>query len=80
MCQVLHTKVEDIRIHDFTDEDHPQLLDDDDKTIVDLGFTDSHKLLIESEILFPVCVRACVCICIYMCEIAVHLFIDSLFL
>lgn len=52
MCQVLHTKAEDLRIHDFADEDHPTLLEDEDKTILDLSFSDNHKLLIESEKLF----------------------------
>ena len=50
MCQVLHTKAEDIRIQDSTDEDHPQLLDDEDKTIVDLGFTDSHNYSLKVRI------------------------------
>lgn len=76
MCQVLHTKAEDIRIHDFTDEDHPQLLDDEDKTIVDLHFTDSHKLLVESENLLRLCV--CVCTCISV-KCGMHSFSDSLF-
>ena len=49
MCQVLHTKAEDLRIHNFTDEDRPELLEEDDKTISELGFSDNHKLLVESE-------------------------------
>lgn len=49
MCQVLHTKPDDLRIHSFTDEDHPDLLEEEEKTITELGFTDNHKLLIESK-------------------------------
>lgn len=50
MCHMLHTKAEDLRIHDFADEEHPELLEDEEKTIDELGFTDNHKLLIESEL------------------------------
>ena len=49
MCQVLHTKAEDLRIHNFADENHPELLEDEEKTITDLEFSDNHKLLIESK-------------------------------
>lgn len=52
MCQVLHTKAEDLRIYNFTEEDHPQFLEEEDKTIDDLGFADNHKLLIESKTVF----------------------------
>ena len=50
MCQMLHTKSEDIRIHNFADEEHPELLEDEEETIGHLGFEDNHKLLIESEL------------------------------
>ena len=49
MCQMLHTKTEDLRIHNFVDEEHPELLEDEEKTIDELGFSENHKLLIESE-------------------------------
>ena len=50
MCHMLHTKAEDLHIHDFADEEHPELLEDEEKTIDERGFTDNHKLLIESEL------------------------------
>ena len=49
MCQILHTKAEDLRIHNFVDEEHPELLEDEEKTIDELGFSENHKLLIESK-------------------------------
>ena len=59
MCQVLHTKAEDLRIHDFAEEEHPELLDDEEMTITDLNFSDNHKLLIESKIIDFVCIGCC---------------------
>ena len=50
MCQMLHTKAEDLRIHNFVDEEHPDLLEDEEKTIDELGFSENHKLLIESKV------------------------------
>ena len=68
MCQMLHTKAEDLRIHNFVDEEHPELLEDEEKTIDELGFTDNHKLLIESEIILLTagsCLLCCHGVCDY---------------
>ena len=62
MCQVLHTKAEDLRIHDFADEEHPLLLDDEEKTVSDLDFSDNHKLLIESKAACGLCVHRPFCL------------------
>ena len=48
MQQVLHVKQEDLRIYDATNEESPELLDDETKTVEDLGFKDGHKILVES--------------------------------
>ena len=53
MCErlqkVLHIKPEDLRIYDFSNEEHPELLDDEAKTIRELKFSDGHRLLVESK-------------------------------
>ena len=53
MCEqlqkVLHMKPEDLRIYDFKNEDQPELLEDEMKTIKELEFTDGYKLLVESK-------------------------------
>ena len=59
---MLHTKAEDLRIHDFAEEEHPELLDDEERTITDLNFSDNHKLLIESKIIdcrYITCIGCC---------------------
>ena len=42
-------KPEDLRIYDFKNEDQPELLEDEMKTIKELEFTDGYKLLVESK-------------------------------
>ena len=49
MQQVLHIKPEDLRIYNLTDEESPELLDDEDKTIEELSFKNGQKILIESK-------------------------------
>ena len=46
---VLHSKPEDLRLYDFSTEDQPDLMEDDDKTIEELGIQNGHKVLVESE-------------------------------
>ena len=47
--QVLRIKPEDLRIYDMTNEDVPELLDDEEKTVTDLNYREGQKILIESE-------------------------------
>ena len=47
--KVLHVKSEDLRLYDLSDEENPVLLDDENRTVNDLKFTDGQKLLVESE-------------------------------
>jgi ubiquitin carboxyl-terminal hydrolase 6/32 len=53
MCEflqrVLHAKQEDLRIYDLSNEDQPDLLDEESKTIEDLRFTDGSKILVETR-------------------------------
>ena len=46
---VLHTKPEDMRLYDLTDLESPELLDDEEKIVEELGFKDGHSLLVESK-------------------------------
>ena len=46
---MLHTKPEDLRLYDLKDIDSPELLDEEEKTVEEMGFKDGHSLLVESK-------------------------------
>lgn len=48
--QILHVKMEDLRLYDLTNEDSPVLLEDENKTVDDLEYKDGHKILIEGKV------------------------------
>lgn len=55
--KVLHSKPEDLRIYDLTNEDQPELLDEEHRTVGELGYKNGQNILVESNdvlILFPV--------------------------
>ncbi len=52
MQQVLHIKPEDLRIYDLNNDEQPELLDDEDKTINELSFIDGQNILIESVLVY----------------------------
>lgn len=47
--KVLHAKPEDLRIYNLSNEDQPELLDEDSATFEDLSFSDGQKILVESK-------------------------------
>ena len=78
MQQVLHVKQEDLRIYDATNEESPELLDDETKTVEELGFKDGHKILVESMgnylSTLSVCLSLSVCLldCLSVCLSIYH--------
>ena len=46
---MLHSKPEDLRLYDFSNDDRPELMEEEDKTLEEIGFQDGHKVLVESE-------------------------------
>lgn len=46
---MLRVKPEDLRLYDFSDDDQPLLLENEDATLEQLGLSDGHKILLESE-------------------------------
>ena len=49
MQQTLHIKPEDLRIYDLNNDELPELLDDEEKTIEELDIKDGQSILIESK-------------------------------
>ena len=46
---MLRVKVEDLRLYDFSDDDQPILLENEDATLEQLNLSDGHKILLESK-------------------------------
>lgn len=47
--KVLHAKPEDLRIYNISNEEKPDLLDEEEKTLEELGFDNGQKILVESK-------------------------------
>ena len=54
--QMLHVKGEDLRLYDLSNEESPQLLEDETKTVDQLEFSDGQKILVEGNDWLSMCV------------------------